>query len=114
MTAAPIPYSPCQKAGDFLFVSGQIGVLDGELVADVEGQIRQGISNLSDVLKNNGASFENVVKTVVFLSDMSHYAAMNDIYGQFFTSDWPARSTVAVKELPRSAHFEIEAVAYVG
>jgi 2-iminobutanoate/2-iminopropanoate deaminase len=113
--AAPIgPYSPVVRAGNFLFVSGQIGLKDGELVQGLEAQARQSLQNLQDVLGSEGATLTNVVKTTVFLADMADFAAMNDIYAEVFGDHRPARSAVAAAGLPKGAVFEIEVVAHVG
>jgi 2-iminobutanoate/2-iminopropanoate deaminase len=108
------PYRPVVRAGDFAFSSGQIGIKDGALEDGFEAQVRQALSNLESVLKAEGLSLANVVKTTLFLTDMSNYAAANDIYVSAFTEDLPARSAVGVDALPLGALFEIEAVAHVG
>lgn len=108
------PYSQAIRAtGSFLFCSGQVGLKpSGELLkADVKEQTAQCIRNLSAVLEAAGLSITNVVKTTVFLSTMDHFAAMNEVYGTFFRTAPPARSTVAVAGLPRSVDVEIEAIA---
>ena len=109
------PYSQAIKAGDLLFASGQVG-LDpetGSLVEGLEGQVTRALENLGAVLAEAGAGFDDIVKTTVFLASMDDFAAMNDIYAQFFPGSPPARSTVAVKELPKGASFEIEAIAHL-
>jgi 2-iminobutanoate/2-iminopropanoate deaminase len=109
------PYTPVVRAGDFLYVSGQIGIdAEGNLVDGLADQVRRAIGNLVGLLEQNSASLTNVVKTTVFLTDMSSYSEMNDIYSELFGDVRPARSAVAVAALPKAALVEIEAVAYVG
>ena len=117
--AAIGPYSQAVRAGQFLFLSGQIP-LDadaGELVGgdDVEAQAAQVMKNLGEVLAAAGAGFANVVKTTIFLVDLADFAQVNQVYGAAFDGlDPPARSTVQVAALPRGALVEIEAIALVG
>jgi 2-iminobutanoate/2-iminopropanoate deaminase len=110
------PYSPAIRAGDFLFVSGQIPIdPEGELVAGgIEDQARQALENLKRVLAAAGASLTDLVKVTIYLVDMSDFAAVNEVYGSYFDLEPPARACVAVKELPKGARVEIEAVAYLG
>jgi len=109
------PYTPVVRAGDFLIVSGQTGAKDGVLaVGGLEPQVRTAIGNLAALLKANGASLADVVKTTVFLATMNDFAAMNTVYADLFGETRPARSTVAVAGLPAGACFEIEAWAYTG
>jgi 2-iminobutanoate/2-iminopropanoate deaminase len=112
--AAIGPYSQAIATGDLVFASGQIP-LDPQtaqmIEGDVRAQTRQVLTNLASVLEQAGSSLAQVVKTTVFLSTMENFAAMNEVYGEFFTGDPPARSTVAVAGLPRSALVEIEAIA---
>ncbi len=110
------PYSAGVRAGDFIFTAGQLGIdaLTGEFVSDeVVKQTRQALHNLKAVLEAGGASLENVVKTTVFLRDMNDFGAMNAVYAEFFTENFPARSAVQVARLPKDAAVEIEAVALV-
>ena len=107
------PYTPVVRAGDLLFVSGQIGLKDGVLVDGFEAQVHQAIDNLRTVLATEGAKLTNVVKTNLYLTDMSNYTAMNDAYLAEFDGHLPARAAVGVSELPLGALFEIEAIAYV-
>jgi 2-iminobutanoate/2-iminopropanoate deaminase len=107
------PYTPAVRAGDFIFVSGQVGVADGTLVdGGVAGQTRQAVRNLIAQLESMDASITDVVKTTCFLIDMDAFATFNDAYVDAMGSHRPARSTVAVRELPVGAVVEIEAVAY--
>lgn len=114
--AAIGPYSQAVKLDGLIFTAGQVALdpSSGQLVGDsVAAQTRQVLTNLSAVLQGAGASLKDVVKTTVFLVNMSDFAAMNEVYGQFFTGLPPARSTVAVAELPRKALVEIECIAHV-
>lgn len=108
------PYSQAIKAGGFVFASGQIPI-DPETGQFVPGgiseQTRQVMKNLTEVLNAAGSDLQLVVKTTVFLIDMGEFAAMNNVYGTFFTAEPPARATVQAARLPRDARVEIEAVA---
>jgi 2-iminobutanoate/2-iminopropanoate deaminase len=111
------PYSQAIRAGDFLYTSGQIPLdpVTGELLrGTIEEETRLVMANLAAVLEAAGASFSRVVKTTIFLTDLAHFAAVNGVYGAYFSDDPPARSTVQVAALPRGARVEIEAVAYLG
>jgi 2-iminobutanoate/2-iminopropanoate deaminase len=111
------PYSQAIRCGDLLFASGQVALdpASGQLVGDeVRAQTRQALENLSAVLQAGGSSLADVLKTTVFLTTMSNFAAMNEVYAEFFTGEPPARSTVAVAELPRNALVEVEAIARCG
>lgn len=112
--AAIGPYSQAIATGELIFCSGQVALdpASGELVGDdVRAQTRRALENLSGVLRAGGSSLADVVKTTVFLVDMGDYAAMNEVYGEFFSSEAPARSAVAVAALPRGARVEVEAIA---
>jgi 2-iminobutanoate/2-iminopropanoate deaminase len=114
--AAVGPYSQAVKAGQFLYTAGQVPLdpATGELVEpDIKAQTRRAILNLQGVLEAAGTSLDQVVKTTVFLQDMGHFAAMNEVYGQFFGNQPPARSTVEVAQLPLGALIEIEAIALI-
>lgn len=107
------PYTPAVRAGDFIFVSGQVGARDGALVdGGVTGQTAQAVANLVERLAEMGASLTDVVKTTCFLVDMDAFATFNAAYIDGFGDHRPARSTVAVRELPVGAQVEIEAVVY--
>lgn len=109
------PYTPVVRAGDWLVVSGQIGVRDGSLVrGGMRDELRQALANLRAVLEGEGASLADVVKTTVFLRHIDDYAAMNETYTEFFGDHRPARAAVAVAGLPLHALVEVEAWAFVG
>jgi 2-iminobutanoate/2-iminopropanoate deaminase len=114
--AAIGPYSQAIRAGDFLFLSGQIplepaGVLvDG----DVRAQTRRVLENLKAIVAEAGGSFDRVVKTTVYLLDMNDFQAMNEEYAKFFGSPAPARATVQVGRLPKDVRVEIDAIVYLG
>ncbi len=112
--AAIGPYSQAIAVGDFIFCSGQVALdpTTGELGADdVRAQTRRALENLNAGLRAGGATLGDVVKTTVFLVNMGDFAEMNEVYGEFFASEPPARSTIAVAALPRGARVEVEAVA---
>jgi 2-iminobutanoate/2-iminopropanoate deaminase len=109
------PYTPIVRAGEWLVVSGQVGLADGQLVpGGVAAELRQAITNLESHLATEGATLADVVKTTVFLRHMSDYAAMNDTYVEAFGDHRPARSAIGVAELPIGALVEVEAWAWVG
>ena len=116
MTSKPVgPYTPAVRAGEWLVVSGQVGIVDGKLVpGGLEGELRQAIANLRGHLEANGAALTDVVKTTVFLRHMSDYAVMNEVYIAEFGDHRPARSAIGVAELPIGALVEVEAWAYLG
>jgi 2-iminobutanoate/2-iminopropanoate deaminase len=108
------PYSQAIRAGNLLFLSGQIPLdpATGDLVdGDITGQTERVLQNISAVLKAGGASFANVVRTTVFLADMNEFAAMNAVYGKFVVDPPPARSTVQVSRLPKDVRVEIDVIA---
>lgn len=110
-----LPYTPAVRAGDWIVVSGQIGLVDGALVpGGFEAELRQTLVNLQNRLEEVGASMGQVVKTTVFLADLGDYGAMNTIYGAAFPAPRPARSAFAVAALPFGALVEIEAWVHVG
>ena len=119
-TAAPAaigPYSQAisadTKAGSLMFISGQIPVdpATGEIPAGITAQTERSLANVKAILDEAGITPANVVKTTVFLADMGDFAAMNEVYGNFFTKPYPARSAVAVKTLPKNVLVEIEVIA---
>jgi 2-iminobutanoate/2-iminopropanoate deaminase len=108
------PYSVAIQTGQLVFTAGQIGInpKTGEIVSGgIEAETRQVLTNLKNVLEAAGSSLSDVVKTTVFLRDMTDFAKMNTIYGEFFNQNPPARSTIAVAGLPKDGRVEIEAVA---
>ena len=110
------PYSQAVTAGGFVFTSGQIPInpASGEFVAGgISEQTEQVLKNLSAVLEAAGASLDRVVKTTVFLASMDEFAAMNEVYGRFFSVKPPARATVQAARLPRDARVEIDAIALI-
>ena len=109
------PYSQAVKSGGLLFTSGQIAINPetGRVEAsDIAGQTEQVMKNLGELLKAGGASFESAIKTTCFLADMNDFSAFNEIYEKYFTSK-PARSCVAVKELPKGVLCEVEVIAEI-
>lgn len=114
--AAIGPYSQAVRAGNLVFVSGQIPLhpQTGEVVGETAAeQARQVLHNLQAVLQAAGATLQDVVKTTIFLTDLGQFAAVNAVYAEFFPENPPARSTVQVAALPRGVQVEIEAVAVV-
>jgi len=108
------PYSQAVKTGNLIFISGQIALnpitnsLKNETIDEETTQIME---NLEAILKSQNADFNNVVKTSIFLSDMEHFQKVNQVYEKYFTGEYPARETVAVKGLPRNVHVEISMIA---
>ena len=110
------PYSQAVIANGFLFASGQIAFnpATGELVlTDIQAETRQVMENIKAILEEAKLSFANVVKTSIFLSDMQLFAQVNEVYGSYFTANFPARETVAVKTLPRNVNIEIIITAVI-
>jgi 2-iminobutanoate/2-iminopropanoate deaminase len=114
---APIgPYNQAVKANGLLFVSGQVAFIPatGELeTSSIQAETHQVMKNLDAVLSEAKLTFGHIVKTTIFLSDMSLFAQVNEVYGTYFTGDYPARETVAVKGLPRGVNVEISVIAVV-
>ena len=110
--AAIGPYAQGYEANGFVFSSGQIPIVpeSGEIPEGIEAQARQSCKNVGEILKAAGVGYENVIKTTCFLADMADFAAFNQVYEEYFVSK-PARSCVAVKELPKGVLCEVEAVA---
>ena len=114
--AAIGPYSQAIRAGNMLFISGQIPLnpKTGELVTgDIEAQTKQVIANLKAILEAAGATMNHVVRTTIFLKDMGNFAKVNAVYGEAFSAPFPARATVEVARLPRDVGVEIDAIAQV-
>ena len=108
------PYSPAIRAGNLLFLSGQIAIdpTSGAIVeGDITAQTERVMLNIAALLKAGGASFADVVRTTVFLADMNEFAAMNTVYGRYVGDPPPARSTVQVSRLPRDVRVEIDVIA---
>jgi 2-iminobutanoate/2-iminopropanoate deaminase len=108
------PYSQGIKANGFVFVSGQVAIdpsTQQVVTGDVAAQTERVIKNLSGILKAAGTSLDQVVRSTVFLKSMNDFAAMNEVYGKFFTSNPPARSTVEVSRLPKDVLVEIDVIA---
>ncbi len=110
------PYSQGVRSGKLLFLSGQIPIEPklGEVVpGGIEAQTHQVLKNLSEVLKEGGATLGSVVKTTVYLKDLGNFSEMNNIYAEYFSAPYPARATVEVSELPKGVELEIDAIAVV-
>lgn len=108
------PYSQAVKSGNMLFISGQIPIdpATNQLInSSIGDEARQVMKNLEALLIAAGFSFQNVIKTTIFLSDMKHFAEVNEIYGSYFSKDFPARETVAVLGLPKNVNVEISLIA---
>ena len=115
--AAPAvgPYNHAVRIGDLLFCAGQIPIepATGNLISgDTKAQTERVLQNVKAILDDQNLSFANVVKSTVFLTNLNDFAAMNEIYAKFFTSDFPARSTIQVAALPKGANVEIEVIAH--
>lgn len=116
-TNAPAPIGPYNQAvmsGNMLFISGQIALIPGtsDLAnASIAAEANQVMKNLNAILTEAGMEFGNVVKTTIFLSDMNLFTQVNEIYGSYFTADYPARETIAVKGLPKNVNVEISMIA---
>ena len=119
-TSAPAPIGPYNQAvlaGNFLFVSGQVAINpeNGELnMPNIEEETHQVMRNLKAVLLEAGLTFDNIVKSSIFLIDIGNFAEVNEIYGKYFTADFPARETVQVSALPKNVNVEISVIAVVG
>jgi len=108
------PYTPAIEANGFVFLSGQIALKGdtGELVtSNIAAETTQVMENIGLLLRAAGVGYEHLVKVTIFLSDMAHYAAVNEVYGSYFTTTPPAREAIAVKGLPRGANVEISGIA---
>ena len=111
------PYSQAVRSGSFLFCSGQIPLdpKSGQIVSgDIAAQTRRALDNIAAVLRGGGLTFDNVVKTTIFLTDLGDFQIVNEVYGSYFKQDPPARSTLQVSALPRGAKIEIDAIADAG
>lgn len=108
------PYSQAIEAGGMVFASGQVPIdpaTDQFVSGGIKEQTRQSLTNARSILQQAGTDLSHVVKTTVFLADMAHFAAMNEVYAEFFSQPYPARSAVAVKQLPKGALVEVECIA---
>ncbi len=118
LAPSPIgPYSQAVKAGNMLYVSGQIAIdpETNELIqGDIEDETKRVMLNIQTILSASGYTFADIVKTSIFLSDMKLFAQVNGVYGSYFNSDFPARETVAVLGLPKNVNVEISVTAYKG
>jgi 2-iminobutanoate/2-iminopropanoate deaminase len=115
MSKAVGPYTPIVRAGDWLVVSGQVGVRNGALVTGgTQAELRQALDNIRALLEGEGASLADVVKTTVYMRHIDDYAPMNEIYMEVFGDHRPARAAVAVAGLPLGALVEVEAWAFTG
>lgn len=111
--AAIGPYSQGIRIGDKLFTSGQLPInpSTGELIGEIKAATKQSLENVKAILESQGFGMQDIIKTTVFLKDMDDFAAMNEVYATFFTSNPPARSAVQVAKLPKDAVVEIEVIA---
>ena len=109
------PYSQAVKAGELIFVSGQIPIdpASGNLVeGDITVQTMRVLDNLKNILSSAGSSLEKIVKTTVYMTDLTYYDAINNVYGKYFNTEFPARAAIVVSGLPKGAQIEIDAIAY--
>ena len=114
--AALGPYTQAIRAGQFLFVSGQVPIdpATGQLVGgSIADQTRRALENIGAILQAGGASFQQVVRSTVYLADLGDFSAMNDVYATFFTAPQPARSTIQAARLPRDARIEVDVIAFL-
>lgn len=113
--AAIGPYSQGIKTGNLVFTSGQLPMnpLTGELISEIKAAAKQSLENVKAILEAAGTSMDNAVKVTVFLKDMNDFAAVNEVYAEYFTDKMPARSAIQVAKLPKDAVIEIEAVAMI-
>ncbi|KAL0489371.1 ribonuclease [Acrasis kona] len=108
-------YSPAIQHGNTLYVSGQLGLVDGKLVSeDVQEQAKVALTNMKNIIEGAGSSMDNVLKCTVLLDDISNFSKVNEVYASFFPSNQPARAAFAVKSLPAGGKVEIEAIAAIG
>jgi len=114
-TPAVGPYNHAVRVGDLLFCAGQIPLdpATGNLVSgDIKAQTGRVLQNVRAILEDQKLTFANIVKSTVFLTDLADFAGMNEVYSKYFTSDYPARSTIQVAALPKGANVEIEVIAH--
>ena len=108
--AAIGPYSQAVQAGGFLFVSGQIAI-DLAPLGDIQAETRKVMENIGAILQTAGKGYSNVVKATIFVKDLNNFVAINEVYGSFFTGEFPARETVEVARLPKDVNVEISVIA---
>ncbi len=108
------PYSLYREAGDFVFLAGQIGIdpEKGDMPESIEEQTKIALDNIKKILESIGLSMEKVIKTTIFLTDINDFPKVNEIYASYFKEPYPARSTIAIKSLPKNAKIEIEVIAF--
>lgn len=113
--AAIGPYSQAVQLGNLILTSGQlpIDMSTGELATDIKSATKASLENCKAIIESKGATMKDVIKTVVFISDMNNFAEMNEVYSQYFTENFPARSCVQVARLPKDALVEIEVIAAI-
>lgn len=113
--AAIGPYSQGVAAGNLIFTSGQLPInpVTGELISDIKAAARQSLENVKAILEASGSSMNNAIKVTVYLKDMNDFAAVNEVYAEYFTEKMPARSAVQVAKLPKDGVIEIEAIAMI-
>jgi|SRR5699024_7421947 len=113
--AAIGPYSQAMQAGDFLYVSGQIGINPetGDVPEGIEAQTKQVMENLQAILTEANTTFSNVIKFTIYIQSMDNFATVNDIYGGYLEEPYPARATIEVSRLPKDVLVEIDAVVYM-
>jgi 2-iminobutanoate/2-iminopropanoate deaminase len=108
------PYNQAVESNNLIFISGQISLdpVTNELISgDIAAETHQVMRNLQEILEEAGVNFNHVIKTTIFLSDMSLFATVNEVYGSYFSGDYPARETIAVKDLPKKVNVEISMIA---
>jgi len=114
---APIgPYNQAVRSGNLIFISGQIALVPGTetlINESIAAETHQVMKNIQAILQSENIDFSHIVKTTIFLSGMEHFSEVNQVYGQYFSSDFPARETVAVKGLPRNVNVEISMIATI-
>ncbi|MBR7796702.1 reactive intermediate/imine deaminase [Agaribacter marinus] len=112
--AALGPYSQAIEAGDFLYVSGQIGIdpVSGNVVNGIEGQTKQVLENIKAILQEAGTDFSKAVKFTIYLKSMTDFATINEIYGSYLTEPYPARATIEVSKLPKDVLVEMDVIVY--
>ena len=109
--AAIGPYSHGYRCDNLVITSGQLGIADGKLGATIQEQTHAALTNLKNTLEEGGSKLENVIKTTVFIKEMNEFGTINEVYKEYFTSEFPARSCVEVARLPKDVLLEIEAIA---